>query len=350
MKTNRFLLAVGIVLALAFIFSCSSDDGGDPPPPPLSSSGGSSSSSDGLPSSSSEEPSSSSVVPSSSSSAPHCGEEQYNPVTEACCGNGKYTLATQFCHEGTPHNKCGGKDYDPLAEYCHGDQISSCDVPHTSDEFCFDGTIYEKCDGEEYDPDSHFCDARNGSKLYGYVVIGAQTWMAENLNYKTDNSASRCYPISGNTNPNDDDNDNCDTYGRLYDWATAMNGAASSTTNPSGRQGVCPDGWHLPSNAEWTVLTDFVGGSTTAGTKLKATDGWNNNGNGTDEYGFSALPGGSGTSSGTFVSVRNNGLWWSATQYGENNAYSRAIYYTTANVGSRDDIKSSLFSVRCVMD
>jgi len=170
------------------------------------------------------------------------------------------------------------------------------------------------------------------------------------LNYKTDNSASRCYPISGNTNPNDDDNDNCDTYGRLYDWATAMNGAASSTTNPSGRQGVCPDGWHLPSDAEWTALTTYVGSS--AGTKLKAESGWNDNngasGSGTDEYGFSALPGGYGYSDDDFRYVGSFGRWWSATGYNASSAYSRTMGLNGANVSSDDDDKSRLYSVRCL--
>jgi hypothetical protein len=100
-----------------------------------------------------------------------------------------------------------------------------------------------------------------GGKTYKTVNIGEQVWMAENLNYNA--SGSVCY----NYDPS-----NCDKYGRLYNWATAKI--------------VCPAGWHLPSDAEWDALMTAVGGSSIAGTKLKSRNGWNNNGNGTDESGF----------------------------------------------------------------
>jgi len=118
-------------------------------------------------------------------------------------------------------------------------------------------------------------DSRDGEK-YKTVRIGKQTWMAENLNYNA--TGSKCY---------DNKPVNCDKYGRLYNWSAA--------------QSACPVGWHLPSDSEWTRLTDFVGSS--AGKKLKSTRDWNKNGNGTDEYGFSALPGGNGNSNGYFDNV-----------------------------------------------
>jgi uncharacterized protein (TIGR02145 family) len=121
---------------------------------------------------------------------------------------------------------------------------------------------------------SAFKDSRDG-KTYKKVTIGTQTWMAENLNYAANNSV--CYGNSA---------ENCAEYSRLYNWATAKT--------------ACPTGWHLPSDDEWTMLTDNVGGSKTAGTKLKSAEGWNKDGNGTDDYGFSALPGGSGSSGGGF--------------------------------------------------
>jgi uncharacterized protein (TIGR02145 family) len=129
-----------------------------------------------------------------------------------------------------------------------------------------------------------------------------------------------------------------------------MNGAASSTANPSGRQGVCPSGWHIPSDGEWDVLLSAVGGSSTAGTKLKAASGWYNNGNGTDEFGFSALPGGNGDSGGNFLNVGNYGYWWSATENYSNGAYSRNMYYLSSYVGRDGSYKSNLLSVRCVRD
>jgi uncharacterized protein (TIGR02145 family) len=148
--------------------------------------------------------------------------------------------------------------------------------------------------------------------------------MAENLN--CDVGFSKCY---------DDDPACCVTYGRLYNWSTALT--------------ACPNGWHLPSDDEWTDLEDYVGGSSTAGTKLKATSGWYDNGNGTeDDYGFSALPGGSGSGS-RFSDVGSNGFWWSATQGSSNRAYYRNMDYGSSvdrNLTSR----SYLLSVRCVQD
>jgi len=155
------------------------------------------------------------------------------------------------------------------------------------------------------------------------VKIGVQTWMAENLN--CDVSGSRCY---------NDDPANCTKYGRLYDWETAKR--------------VCPSGWHLPSDDEWTVLTNFVGSS--AGKKLKATNGWNSAGNGTDNYGFAALPSGYGYSGGVFNDVGYGGVWWSATENYANYAYSRDMYYNNGGVNRSDDYKLNLFSVRCLQD
>jgi uncharacterized protein (TIGR02145 family) len=120
---------------------------------------------------------------------------------------------------------------------------------------------------------------------------------------------------------------------------------------------ACPDGWHLPSNAEWTALIDFAGGNDIAGKKLKATTGWNSNGNGTDDYGFSALPGGFGDSDGSFPSagdfyiVGNYGTWWSASASGYSSyVYYLDIVYNSIEVGRGDYFKSFLRSVRCVKD
>jgi len=171
-----------------------------------------------------------------------------------------------------------------------------------------------------------FTDSRDG-KTYRTVKIGDQTWMAENLNYKTGKSV--CY---------DKEKSNCQKYGRLYDWKTAMK--------------ACPAGWHLPSDKEWTALTDFVGGEDTAGTKLKSKTGWSTN-NGykaaTDDYGFSALPGGYRWS-GSFFSAGYRGYWWSATEYGASNAWGRGMRNYYDYVTRYDDYKTFLFSLRCVRD
>jgi uncharacterized protein (TIGR02145 family) len=184
-------------------------------------------------------------------------------------------------------------------------------------------------------------DSRDG-QTYKTVEIGSQTWMAENLNYAgPSNNIGLCY---------DSDPANCADYGRLYTWSEAMNGASSSSLTPSGVQGVCPAGWHLPSDAEWTTLTDFVGGYSTAGTKLKSQTGWNYDGNGTDDYGFSALPGGYGYG-GYFSNAGNlGGFWWSATEGDAVLARYRGMYYYGEGVNSDWNYKTSSYSVRCLQD
>jgi len=167
-------------------------------------------------------------------------------------------------------------------------------------------------------------DARDG-RGYRWVKIGTQVWMAENLNYAA--SGSVCY---------DKQESNCDKYGRLYKWATAMS--------------VCPDGWHIPSDAEWTTLTDFVGGLPEVGIKLKATNGWSKDGNGTDAYGFAALPGGSGYLSGKFKNAGYYSYWWSASESSANYAYGRLITYKHESARWGYGNKPFLFSVRCLRD
>jgi len=197
------------------------------------------------------------------------------------------------------------------------------------------------CGTSTYSPSGQFCDTRD-NKIYKYKKISTQTWMAENLNFAQTNS--KCY---------DDLPANCTKYGRLYDWAMAMQNATSSTANPSGRKGVCPTGWHLPSDAEWDVLMTAVGGSSKAGKKLKSKTNWN----GTDEYDFAALPGGRfgfGALSGTmytygFVGINSSGIWWSTSQNGTENAYSRSIN-DDDEVFKGDNEKIEMYSVRCVKD
>jgi len=183
-----------------------------------------------------------------------------------------------------------------------------------------------------------FTDSRD-NRSYRTVQIGQQTWMAENLNYNA--SGSACYYNAS---------DSCAKYGRLYNWATVMGGASSSTLSPSGVRGVCPVGWHVPSDAEWTALTNAVGGSSTAGTKLKSKSGWYNNRNGTDDYGFSALPGGGRWSGGDFDGAGYYGLWWSATELGASDAWGRDMYNNYDNVNRYSIRKTNLFSLRCVRD
>jgi uncharacterized protein (TIGR02145 family) len=175
-----------------------------------------------------------------------------------------------------------------------------------------------------------FTDSRN-NQTYKTVKIGSQTWMAENLNYQT-SSGSWCYGNSA---------DNCRKYGRLYDWNTAKN--------------VCPSRWHLPGSVEWDNLENAVGGSRTAGSKLKSSSGWNyySGISSTDDgYGFSALPGGrnSGNSGGNLDNAGYYGYWWTATECDGDCAYYRGMGYNYVNVYEGRGYKSNRQSVRCVAD
>jgi uncharacterized protein (TIGR02145 family) len=174
---------------------------------------------------------------------------------------------------------------------------------------------------------STFTDSRDG-KVYRKVAIGGKTWMAENLNYVT--SGSPCY---GNNLQN------CAKYGRLYNWHTAVK--------------ACPAGWHLSTDEEWTTLVNYVGGDSTAGTKLKSTNGWKSKNGvyaGTDDYGFSALPGGFGNSDDNFSNAGLYGGWWSATEGSAEYAWGRGMYYGHGRVNRYYNYETNLYSVRCVAD
>jgi len=206
-----------------------------------------------------------------------------------------------------------------------------------------------------------FIDTRDNNH-YDVVKTGKQIWMGENLKYLpsvvgpgTGSRTTPYYYVYGydGTDVNDAKAEaNYANYGVLYNWPAAMNGAASSTANPSGVQGVCPTGWHLPSDAEWTQLTDYLGGTSIAGGKLKetGTTHWNSPNTGaTNETGFTALPGGFRDADGTFGRVGSYGFWWSATE-GAGSAWYRFVYYSDSNVYSFDTGKEAVFSVRCVRD
>jgi len=182
--------------------------------------------------------------------------------------------------------------------------------------------------GQKKSSGATFVDSRDGKK-YKKVVIGGKTWMAENLNYN--DGSSKCYENSDLY---------CDKYGRLYSWTVAKI--------------ACPAGWHLPSDAEWTELVNYAGGEKTAGKKLKSRSGWNDgegkSGNGTDDYGFSALPGGLGRASGKFNGDGGVGIWWSATESNADDAWYWGLSYSGEDVGRDDVVKNILLSVRCVED
>ena len=191
--------------------------------------------------------------------------------------------------------------------------------------------------------------------IYATVKIGNQVWMAENLKttkYKNGDLIGTTTPaaldIYGESMPKyqwayDGNEDNVATYGRLYTWYTITDS-----------RGVCPTGWHVPTDGEWTELTNYLSGESVAGGKLKesGTIHWASPNTGANnESGFTALPGGSRTAAGVFNYIGSLGFWWSATEEYTDYAWYRIMYYNGSNVyrdydyGSKDG-----FSVRCIKD
>jgi len=181
------------------------------------------------------------------------------------------------------------------------------------------------CDGKP--PVSTFTDKRDG-KVYKIVKIGSQVWFAENLNYVAEGSV--CYENKA---------ENCAKYGRLYSWETALK--------------ACPAGTHLPTDEEWNTLVNYVGGKYIAGTKLKSRGGWkvfwDKDGNGTDEYSFSALPSGYYYRD-YFYNVGVGGYWWRATEFNADNVKSLQMASFDEYVLITYSSKTALLSVRCVQD
>jgi uncharacterized protein (TIGR02145 family) len=212
--------------------------------------------------------------------------------------------------------------------------------------------------------------------IYQTVVIGSQCWMAENLKYlpsvaaaSSGSSSTPYYYVYGYNGTNVEtakSTINFEIYAVLYNWPAVMDGAGSSDSNPSGVQGICPDGWHLPSDAEWKELEINLGMTlaeadatgwrgTTQGSKMaKSYDYWTNGEleNDTDfnTSGFSALPGGRRRSNATWIGINDFGAWWSTSTGGTGTAYIRALSYNLTTVNRDAYTYNNGFSVRCVKD
>lgn len=212
---------------------------------------------------------------------------------------------------------------------------------------------------------------------YRTVQIGSQCWMAENLrttHYSDGTSIPQGSSKSGTTGywyyP-DGKSSNKNTYGLLYDWPAVMHGSSSSERNPSGVQGICPKGWHVPSEAEWTQLENYVGSQSryrcggdaeNIAKALASTTGWNsststcdvgNNQSTNNATGFSAVS--TGSYIGSYIGFGYIGFgyganFWSATQGNSYDAYYRGLGYNTAIVNRYYLNKSYGFSVRCLRD
>jgi len=194
------------------------------------------------------------------------------------------------------------------------------------------------------------------------VTICSQVWTTTNLNVSTYRDGT---PIPQVTDPTawanlttgawcyyNNSTSNGTTYGKLYNWyAVAGIHDVASAANPALRKNLAPTGWHVPTDAEWTILTNCLGGETVAGGKMKATTGWTApNAAATNSSGFTGLPGGYRLSFGTFNSVGGFGFWWSASESDTTYAWNRDLEYDNGNAGRIDNEKGSGLSVRCLRD
>jgi uncharacterized protein (TIGR02145 family) len=316
-----------------------------------------------------------------------CGGVQYNPLIQDCCDNNAiYALATQVCQDNAVFTKCGTNYYDPATHGCRNNIVlTKCGVTELYDpptQFCYNNSkVGDKCGArtEVFDPDLYKCV--DNSKIYlkapvSYdggpyeaVLIGTQTWMVKNLNYNA--SGSRCYgegsPAGQNGYTYDDYTNglryisvtevqaNCANYGRLYNWATAMNLESScnntSCSNQIGEKhrGICPSGWHITNRTDWNVLGQHIKGLY-----------WNwVSRDELDFYGFTWQLGGGGypSSDFRFGSIDVDGYYWNAES---STTTASSTYFYTLDGGISGGFsppsdydyvnKQPLFSVRCVKD
>ena len=192
--------------------------------------------------------------------------------------------------------------------------------------------------------------------VYNTVTIGTQVWMAENLKTTKYNDGTAITSVTSDAEwgaliigaYSDYGNNpaNSNAYGRLYNWYAVDNNASTEVASNGGKN-VCPTNWHVPTDAEWTTLTTYLGGDSVAGGKLKenGTIHWlNPNTGATNESGFTAVPGGVRNHDGSYYEVGLSGYWWSSE------VTSRILYYDYTYVSRGSGGKGNGFSVRCIKD
>ena len=208
---------------------------------------------------------------------------------------------------------------------------------------------------------------------YNTILIGAQCWTKENLRVRRyNNGTSILFDATGGSGGSSSTwqnltigahtiyaNDSTTTpsnrtkYGYLYNWYAAKGIYTTGNIASTDTLNICPSGWHVPTDAEWTTLTTELGGESVAGGKMKSigTAYWSSQSAGTDNSsGFSALPGGYRTVDGSFYDIRNLAFFWSATEYDYGLAWNRNLYYHNGSVNRSINLKSFGASVRCLRD
>ncbi len=206
-----------------------------------------------------------------------------------------------------------------------------------------------------------FTDSRDGN-IYKTVKIGKQVWMAENLKYLpsvigpvTGSDTIPYYYVYGYNGTDVAEakaTDNYRIFGVLYNWSSI-----SCTLKQSRVEGICPKGWHVPSDNDWTTLIEYLGDYKAAGGKLKEAYSdstyWDWDVNVTDasnESGFTALPGGERYSNGTFILIKSDARWWTTTDINTTSAFNLSMRYDENGIYTKIANKKSGFSVRCIKD
>ena len=223
----------------------------------------------------------------------------------------------------------------------------------TSSSSVYSGPINLSSETFRIDPSTVVTDSMTDSRdgqTYRTVTIGTQTWMAQNLNYKSVNSY--CY---------NDSSKYCDQYGCLYTWAAAMDSAGSRDVNGKGCgfesacspkhpvRGVCPEGWHLPDSTEWMTFINSVGSVAFAGKFIKAGN-WYMQGSDKNSYYFTALPSGNRTCEERSINEGTNAFIWSSTEKDSKIDYNLSLFYRSDRADLSSSYKCIGISVRCLKD
>ena len=256
------------------------------------------------------------------------------------CGDDDSDFATRPS-DGSSSSVCEDCDDGSSSSKKQGDGGSEAAMTSSSSAKSSSSRIGCKTETEDNCEYGELVDDRDG-QTYKTVTIGTQTWMAENLNFETDSSF--CY---------NKEESNCAKYGRLYEWAAAVGKSESecgygyTCSLPSGNiQGVCPEGWHLPSYDEWKTLFN----ESMAGKVLKSMSGWEKSGDGTDDFGFSALPAGYRYDDRYYNLEGYYAYFWSSTEFDSNRSYNMYLGYSDYYAGLDNNSKGDGFSVRCLQD
>lgn len=374
MALKKFLMA-GIVVAV--LVACGDDDSDFATRPDGKESSSACEDCDGSSSSKAKSSSSSSVTPQSSEreTSVSSSSKKGDPGTSAGMTSSSSGRSSSGGTSSSSVKSSSSKDVELVETSSSSEKSSSSDGSSSSSAQSSSSSVASSA-ASSSSVLGTMTDERDG-QTYKTVKIGTQTWMAENLNYAytgvpyryerdnevyTSDSTSWCY----NNVPA-----NCTKYGRFYTWAAAMDSVGEWSTNDKGCgfdvvcsptypvRGVCPEGWHLPTVAEFKALFTAVGGTQDAknevlwnnvGKMLKSISGWKSSGNGTDAYAFSALPAGIKYNDRNFSFEGYLAYFWSSTEYDSYNAYYMYLDSNDDDVYLGNRYKNYGFSVRCVKD